>query len=494
MSKVIVRLSILTLVVYVYSQSSLSNPNDSGVFERLLPDLLEFLEYLGANLAGNVAFRGLYKAIESAIENLKERGILTAEEKTEQQAEQQAEKEAERIAEQEAERLAEESAERTAQQIAIKEAEAIRVATLTTKVKGIIGNLLTGPWSWALLGVETSLYAGLGLDPSMFSPCKEGEVDLANLPAWAQGLIGAFPLIGDLFTLVGGLLCFRETCPDGMENNGGLCYSPCRDGYKSDNATMCYKQYGDAWENKTGIEAPTITSITKHILTNTGVPYSKCADGMEQDGLLCYEPCKAGYTGVGPVCWANVTTIGNGVGTIPQKGSCDNGQRDDGTSCWEDWKAHCRLTFLSLVDDSCFSGCGCIKKTLFDRQYCGDNQELNGALCCDKCPEGMERVPGMPNQCRTIGDISYTRGVGDCMKCAENQTEDSAGLCYAQAPEGYEKQSLGLLSQKCPEGSTDFGVGCMRESYNRGAGQIGLKIYMKERESYYGNDPNSVPF
>lgn len=28
-----------------------------------------------------------------------------------------------------------------------------------------------------------------------------------------------------------------------------------------------------------------------------------CREGLVQDGLLCYPPCRAGYVGVGPVCW-----------------------------------------------------------------------------------------------------------------------------------------------------------------------------------------------
>ncbi len=34
-----------------------------------------------------------------------------------------------------------------------------------------------------------------------------------------------------------------------------------------------------------------------------GKPISACAPGLEEDALLCYPPCKEGYTGVGPVCW-----------------------------------------------------------------------------------------------------------------------------------------------------------------------------------------------
>lgn len=31
---------------------------------------------------------------------------------------------------------------------------------------------------------------------------------------------------------------------------------------------------------------------------------AKCPPGLEKNIGLCYRPCKEGYKGVGPVCWA----------------------------------------------------------------------------------------------------------------------------------------------------------------------------------------------
>ena len=45
-----------------------------------------------------------------------------------------------------------------------------------------------------------------------------------------------------------------------------------------------------------------------------GHPLQTCPEyAPEQDGLLCYPPCRAGYNGVGPVCWEkcdNLTSVG----------------------------------------------------------------------------------------------------------------------------------------------------------------------------------------
>lgn len=455
------------------------------------------------------------KAAAEEAEKIAEREAMTAEEAAEKLAEQDAIKEADRLAEEEATRLAEAEASREAEIAAQKlaeeeaarlaeqeaarlaEAEATRIAEETaakaaaeaaraSRFTALLSQVAEGPFGLVMMAISTALYAVLGLDPSMFKPCKEGEFDLATLPAWAQGMISAVPFIGDLFTLVGDLLCFSEKCPEGKENNGGLCYDPCKEGYKSDGAVLCYKQYGDYWENKGFPAAPTLTSITKTVLTNTGVPYSGCGDGLEQDGALCYEPCREGYDGVGPVCWARIQH-NDWVGTIPEKQGCDPGQRDDGTSCWEDFKGHgCYDLFGTPWCD--FYGCGCIKKALWDRSACPPDKENIDGLCYSKCPAGMEHIPGMPYDCRTIGEVSYTRGAGSVMKCAPGQTEDSLGLCYNQPPEGFEKTTLGMMADRCPEGSTDFGVGCTRESYNRGAGTVALDIYLKERDNYYGLD------
>src|ERR1700675_228072 len=46
-------------------------------------------------------------------------------------------------------------------------------------------------------------------------------------------------------------------------------------------------------------------------------PNHACEAGKEDDAGLCYTPCKAGYHGVGPVCWQDQESYGRGAGTIP---------------------------------------------------------------------------------------------------------------------------------------------------------------------------------
>jgi hypothetical protein len=253
-------------------------------------------------------------------------------------------------------------------------------------------------------------------DPADKEPVPEGMASYDQLPVWAKVFFENIPLgVGSIMDLILPIVQFGQKCPEGFVYEGGLCYKPCRPGFESDGAAMCYKQYPEFEGN--GL-LHTLTNITKKVLTNTGTPPTDCGGG-DYDAGLCYAPCRAGYVGRGPVCWADVEDVG--AGTMPK---------------------------------------------LF-RKECYDGREYIDGLCYANCPPGKERVPGMPYLCRAVGEVSYTRSAGTVPKCSAGKTEDSAGLCYDAAPAGFEKQSLGLVSQVCPPGSTDFGVGCLRESYAR---------------------------
>jgi hypothetical protein len=490
-------------------------------------------------------------AIKAAEDAAMQEAVRLSEQRAIEAAEEAALKEAEKIAEQAALDAAAKAAEAEALNLAAREAAKIgeqaaaRAASLSAKIGGMMDSLLSGPAGWIMFAITTSLYLVLGLDPSMFEGCKEGYFDPASLPAWAQGLIGALPVLGDLFTLLGGLLCIREGCPEGHENRAGLCHPPCPEGYKSDGASICYKQYGDYWENKGFPAAPTITSVTKTILTNTGVPATGCPEGKHYDAG-CWDDPPPGYTAVSFVAWADSVDIG--AGRIPDLKGCDSfaaaegwvRSRDDGTSCWEDWacNTYCDGNWNWNDGGYCHTncnGCGCIKKALWERQYCADGGDLIDGLCYSKCPttetckdvevdditctttmvdtdigfgmivpmaqtscipnggkrierqcttSTMKHIPGMPYLCQTDGPLSIPLGTALPI-CPAGTSEDSLGLCYNDPPAGFVKSTLGMMEDVCPEGTTDFLVGCTRES-KFDVGGFPLDVYIKGRESYYG--------
>ena len=103
------------------------------------------------------------------------------------------------------------------------------------------------------------------------------------------------------------------------------------------------------------------------------------------DAGLCYEPCDAGYHGVGPVCWADSESVG--IGTIPGLEWYQE-EVDWGLFTVNMWKA---------------------------RQVCYDGRENKDGLCYRKCPKHLpNRVPGMPYLCAKLSrGLSYGRGVGE---------------------------------------------------------------------------------
>lgn len=194
-----------------------------------------------------------------------------------------------------------------------------------------------------------------------------------------------------------------------------------------------------------------------------------CPSDLEKSGALCYKKCRKGFNRLAQTCWVNDVKVG--VGTIPGKKPCDAGQRDDGTSCWEDAKCttNCDSNWNWADGGYCHTtcgGCGCIKKTLMDRSDCGSNKDLIAGLCYDKCPAGMEHIPGIPTQCRPIGtnELSYTdvNNPGIVMRCPAGKKADVAGgLCYDDPGPGYGSIVGGRAYKDCPAGSKDIGLLCI---------------------------------
>ena len=365
-------------------------------------------------------------------------------------------------------------------------AKASKGTAMIAKLKGTPADLL-------MMILSQVLIATLDLEPENFVDCETGEFDFNGWPDWAKTMISAIPFLGDVFDLIGNKLCFKAGCAAGQENFNGLCYKPCDAGYKSDAGApyMCYKQYPE-WENNGLLH--TFLNITKKMETVVGSPLSECPAGMERHGALCYPTCKAGYNGVLDRCWASIQKL-NIAGRIPDKRPCGAGEHDDGTSCHrvtgrvcgddcsKGWDSCRRRGLLGECYGGCRESCspvlGGIVATAFDRYVCGADEDKIDGLCYKKCPAGMEHVPGAPYDCRTKGDISYSRGAGEPMKCPAGKIQDG-GLCYDERP-GW-KLLAGTYSQNCPAGATDIGVACERHNYNRGAGSVPLTIRMKPRK------------
>lgn len=119
-----------------------------------------------------------------------------------------------------------------------------------------------------------------------------------------------------------------------------------------------------------------------------GRPLHSCPDhAPEQDGLLCYPPCREGYHGVGPICWEtcnNLSSLGFACADI----------RKSLRSC--PWYDACGLfTHSCSYCPNSYTNYGCFcAKFYFRDSYargigtplvCSDSYEQDGALCYEKC-------------------------------------------------------------------------------------------------------------
>ena len=111
--------------------------------------------------------------------------------------------------------------------------------------------------------------------------------------------------------------------------DAGLCYDACRDGF-SGVGPICWNT------QKASIPRGAGTWAYSHIDSQARIS-TYCHGDDELQGLLCYTPCDNGYHGVGPVCWLNPPTpplsYGRGAGT-PARLSCNSNKEFDSGLCY----------------------------------------------------------------------------------------------------------------------------------------------------------------
>lgn len=100
---------------------------------------------------------------------------------------------------------------------------------------------------------------------------------------------------------------FVTECKPGTVNYGGLCYTPCRAGYKG--------SYGNCISN---VQPPSYGNGVGKALKEY------CEGGKVNDAGLCYDKCRHGTTGSGPVCWGNPPSgyENCGAGFAKNKSTC----------------------------------------------------------------------------------------------------------------------------------------------------------------------------
>ncbi len=81
---------------------------------------------------------------------------------------------------------------------------------------------------------------------------------------------------------------------------GGLEQDSCRDGYNNTAGVCWYTRLPSGMSG-----SPLDPMKQSYALANPVAQVQVCRDGKTNQAGLCYEPCRSGYNGVGPVCWAN---------------------------------------------------------------------------------------------------------------------------------------------------------------------------------------------
>ena len=422
------------------------------------------------------------------------------------------------------------------EKIAIKLAE--KIAIMAAKAAGLA--VATTPT--IVLPIILLAFAGYGVTLSTIIAIvykgEDGYCPPGTTPSKVPSeALDWMPVIGDILGSIVPYLCSSDGCNDGLEENAGLCYAKCKEGYKSDGATMCYKQYPE-FENN-GM-SHTLTSVTKKILTDTGLAGTVC-DGELKAGL-CYPKCDPPYIGGATTCTYPATTVGAGISKLCPPGwgdggalctepitydGCPSGSRDDGLLCykdtleskskgshWEDpwWDGCCsRGAFNECYgcargggtkydacpdgwkDDgiaTCWKGGsvpkgshgGSTKDKLTDTSLTcpQDHPDWIDGLCYKSCPTGLNHVYLAPTQCAPARGFSYDRGVGKVLKCASDRI-----ALVPDIVKGYRAPTSDTDAFLCyggvPSGYTRKNLGTLDQNCPAGTTDFGVGC---TRESY----------
>lgn len=103
------------------------------------------------------------------------------------------------------------------------------------------------------------------------------------------------------------------------EKNGLIVYPKCRSGYHAVGCCICSPDCPADLSTDIGV------SCTKNTYgRGVGEPMS-CRSNLEYDAGLCYQECKVGYDGIGPVCWGSCPSdypVNCGAGCAVSTAAC----------------------------------------------------------------------------------------------------------------------------------------------------------------------------
>ncbi len=193
---------------------------------------------------------------------------------------------------------------------------------------------------------------------------------------------------------------------------GGLTEDGCRDGYRKD-ASVCWKNIavppgmtGSAWDP------------TKHVYNLAPEPMV-CGGGKQEDVGLCYTPCRGGYKGIGPVCWANVPTkfVDCGAGYAKDNTACASVVFNQVMPVFSVIEDVCKITEIPFLSQACTAAgeaTAYTKAAKFFGKRVEDLKSMAGfSKKAEDAAKGLEKAaPELKDLLAQVGDTkSLLRGV-----------------------------------------------------------------------------------
>ena len=114
--------------------------------------------------------------------------------------------------------------------------------------------------------------------------------------------------------------CEKANGKGNCQKQGLIFYAKCKSGY-TNIGLICRPKQPDC--KKLGLGGQLDLSCAKKVAIGSPVT-GVCGSGQEKDAGLCYKNCKAGYDGVGPVCWADKPKgwVNCGMGAAKDSKTC----------------------------------------------------------------------------------------------------------------------------------------------------------------------------
>lgn len=201
-----------------------------------------------------------------------------------------------------------------------------------------------------------------------------------------------------------------------------------------------------------------LIGCTKDLISYIGELKSPtCAKGLDTDAGLCYKPCKPGYHGVGPVCWAD--------NPKPEEGWKYDGVEGAAPFIHNRYARpqHWQVDLPMPPGATRVGVCGASFGPLVTEWNCDSNAKIG------------DPVPGRPGWTRrTVCTIDKGGVEVNCEKygqgCEEGY-EKHGSMCYEKPKPGYKCDLLNCY-KTCPPGWTSTGIGCVITSEGRGVGTV----------------------